>query len=98
MGLRDVAKSLVAEHQKQNDNSSKIELDKKESVVFDQMVPRIFKDLSGFGFIESDILKETKGYISQNIVQIRGLETGTIGTNIINIATGLIIAKGFQKY
>ena len=66
MGLRDVAKSLVAEHQKQNDNSPKIELDKKESVVVDQMVPRIFQDLSGFGSIENDIICKISSPIYKN--------------------------------
>jgi hypothetical protein len=62
------------------------------------MVPRIFQDLSGFGSIENDILKKTQGYIRENVTQIRGLEAGTIGNKILNIATGLIIAKGVQKY
>ena len=48
------------------------------------------------GFVH--IIEKTQGYIRENITQIRGLEAGTIGNKILNIATGLVIANGVQEY
>lgn len=74
-----------------------VELDQKEEIVI-SMIQNIFQNLSDFGVMESDILKEVQVYIRQNIDLIRNTGDGVIGNKILKIATGLAIANGVQKY